>query len=112
MSLTSHIAVSIPSVGLEMEGGPHAGKFTNIETLLDGFVDDLQKNAIGASVQLLDFIQSLCDLKFDNSMPWTLTIKDPLASSYIAGLEDSSDELLTFEDYERTKEEHERWLTN
>jgi zinc finger protein len=107
-------AVIIPHVDLNFQGGNSSGRFTTIEGLISQILRDLnfgsfvQGDAADRTErdQMQEFLDRLGALLLPESMPWELTLEDPLANVYIQHYE-TPDPQITTEDFERSWEDDE-----
>jgi zinc finger protein len=115
-------AMDCPELKLSIQPGTLGGRFTTIEGILTNVRDDLKANVFdadghgGDSMPTDDkekweaFFDKIEDAISGRMFPFTLTLRDPIASSYIQSLAETDGELdnrLKIEDYERTEEEKE-----
>jgi len=108
-------AVIIPVVDLNFQGGNSSGRFTTVEGLINQILRDLnfgsfvQGDAADRSErdQMQDFLDRLGALLLPESMPWELTLEDPLANVYVQHYEVPDDPQISIEDYARSWEEDE-----
>jgi len=131
--------LEIPELELEVTTGTLGGLITTVEGLVESVADALRRTqsfALGDGAQASTagawkkFFEGLkrCASLEEGGEPWTLRLTDPLANSFISGLdvaddieeEDGSggkkgekgvkrDERLTIVDYERSAEENENF---
>ncbi|KAK3068462.1 nucleolar zinc-finger protein [Teratosphaeriaceae sp. CCFEE 6253] len=119
-------ALVCPELQLRVEPGTMGGRFTTVEGILNNIRKDLRGQAFGledgdavvpegASDSMPteskrsweDFFNSLGDA-IEGRKPFTLTLEDPLASSYVQSLTaPEPDPQIEVQDYERTEEEME-----
>jgi len=106
--------IESPELGLTVNAGTLGGRFTTVEGLLTQIRDDLRLQVVSGGDSEVsddrkkwdDFFSSM-DRAISGSMPFTIIMTDPLASSFVQPLTDSpdSDPQLTKENYDRTEEE-------
>lgn len=114
--------VTIPELDLELASGTLGGIVTTVEGLVTKICESLERVhgfTFGDSLdesrknKWKDFRSRLSKL-LSSEEPWTLTLDDPLANSFIAPVTDDvkDDHQLTFEEYERTWEQNEEYGLN
>ncbi|KAK3069031.1 nucleolar zinc-finger protein [Teratosphaeriaceae sp. CCFEE 6253] len=119
-------ALVCPELQLRVEPGTMGGRFTTVEGILNNIRKDLRGQAFGledgdavvpegagdsmpteSKRSWEDFFNSLGDA-IEGRKPFTLTLEDPLASSYVQSLTaPEPDPQIEVQDYERTEEEME-----
>jgi zinc finger protein len=114
-------ALSCPELELTVNAGTLGGRFTTVEGLLTQVRDDLRRQVIGDDDAAGDSVAAeerarwdaffaRLDEAVEGRREFTVTLEDPLASSYVQSLADDPsqpDGQMTVEDYERTEEEEE-----
>ncbi|KAF2403213.1 zf-ZPR1-domain-containing protein [Trichodelitschia bisporula] len=113
-------AMSCPELDLSVEPGTLGGRFTTIEGLLTQVRDDLHSSifdaaSAGGGDSLVSEERKKWDSFFDRlnraikgEVPFTLTLEDPLASSYVQSFAaPEPDAQMKVEEYERTAQEEE-----
>jgi zinc finger protein len=114
-------AMECSELKLSIQPGTLGGRFTTIEGILVNVRDDLKANvfdADGGGDGMVSNDKEKWEAFFDrideaisgHFFPFTLVLKDPIASSYVQSLAEVDGELddrLKIEDYERTEEEKE-----
>jgi zinc finger protein len=111
-------AMSCPELNLSVEPGTLGGRFTTVEGLLTQVRDDLKSSIFDNSdggdsmdssskSKWTEFFDKL-DSAINGNVKFTLTLEDPLASSYVQSFTaPEPDPKIQVEDYERTEEEKE-----
>jgi zinc finger protein ZPR1 len=114
---SDHAGMRIPELQLTMQDGTLGGKYTTVEGLLQDVRSQLRNSAafsLGDSADAEEkaraqvFFRDL-DAVIEGKMPCTMILDDPLANSYIFGVngEDGlDDDNLEMEEYERTEEQN------
>ncbi|KAJ2626166.1 nucleolar zinc-finger protein, partial [Coemansia sp. RSA 1290] len=107
----------VPELDLDMLAGTMGGRFTTIEGLLNQVHDELKSRIPfldGDSAEadrkerFIQFLNRLKDAADGNMFPFTLTLDDPMAHSYIQNIyAPDPDPNMINEDYERTFEQNE-----
>lgn len=108
--------LSIPELNLDLTPGTLGGRFTTIEGLLTQVLEELNTRVFSQTSDSMDeatktrwgtFLARLQDA-IDGSIPFTIIMIDPLASSYIQNVyAPDNDPNMSIEEFERTHEQNE-----
>ena len=107
--------LAIPELGLELSPGTLGSMVSTLDGILTRIHDELSKNIgfclgdrydDGENKKFDSFMGDLRAMRDGEKFGYTLIIDDPLSNSYIAGIGDADDQIVT-EEYERTEEQNE-----